>query len=93
MVIAVAACSKGLPPIGSQGGLDVSMSDDQILRVLHLDPTRLKSEKSAGDDGYSTIYTDDNNEIWITRSGVSGVVVMRMRPKEHLKIWELGKPW
>jgi hypothetical protein len=68
------------------------MSDDQILRVLQVDPVKLQSKKEQGPDGHAMIYTDETHEIWITRSVVSGVIVMRMKPKEQLKIWELGKP-
>ncbi len=68
------------------------MSDEQILRVLQLDPAKLQSKKEQGDDGHSMIYTDDRHEIWITRSSFSGVIVMRMKPEKQLKIWELGKP-
>ena len=91
-LLSSASCSKQPPPLVLQDGLAASMSDEQILRVLQLDPAKLQSKKDQGDDGHSTIYTDDQHEIWITRSVVSGVIVMRMKPKEQLKIWELGKP-
>jgi NADH:ubiquinone oxidoreductase subunit 5 (subunit L)/multisubunit Na+/H+ antiporter MnhA subunit len=80
------------PPVVFQDGLAATMSDDQILRVLQLDPAKMHSKKEKGDDGHSTIYTDEQHEIWITRSSFSGVIVMRMKPEKQLKIWELGNP-
>lgn len=86
------ACTKQPPSAVLQDGLAASMSDDQILRVLQLDPAKMHSKKEQGDDGHSMIYTDDQHEIWITRSSFSGVIVMRMKPANLLKTWELGKP-
>ncbi len=91
-LLLAAGCGKKSPQVVLQDGLAASMSDGQILRALQLDPEKLKSKKEQGPDGHSTIYTDEKHEIWITRSVVSGVIVMRMKPEDQLNIWELGKP-
>jgi len=85
------ACSKQGPQVALQDGLSASMQDDQILHVLNLDPAKMQAKKEQGPDGDSIIYTDEMHEIWITRSVVSGVIVMRMKPENQLKIWKLGK--
>jgi hypothetical protein len=92
LVLGGVACQKESARVALQDGLAASMSDAQLLRVLKIDPATLHSKKEQGPDGYSTIYTDEQHEVWITRSVVSGVVVMRMKPKEDIKTWELGKP-
>lgn len=74
------------------GGLSASMTDEQILRALELDPLKLQSKTDKGVDGTTKVYSDEQHEIWITRSVVSGVIVMRMKPKDLVKTWELGKP-
>tara|TARA_R110002050_G_scaffold154968_1_gene282904 strand:- start:984 stop:1286 length:303 start_codon:yes stop_codon:yes gene_type:complete len=84
-----AGCDK--KPI-SQDGLCASMTDREILAVLHLNPASLSASESHGADGSSIIYTDEANEVWITRSAVTGTIVMRMKPAEMLKVWELGMP-
>ena len=83
-------CSNQPPQFALQDGLAANMSDEQILRVLQLDPSKLQKKKEQGPDGHSIIYTDEKHEIWITRSVVSGLIVMRMKPEDQLKAWELG---
>lgn len=73
-------------------GLSAAWSDEKILRELGLNPDDLKVEEAQGADGFSMIYRDASNEVWITRSVVSGVIVMRMKPESSQKIWELGEP-
>lgn len=71
-------------------GLSASMSDDQILRVLQLDPAKLTSKRDQGMDGHSMTYSDAGHEVTIVRSIVSGVIVTRTRPVDQTKTWELG---
>lgn len=71
-------------------GLSASMSDEEILKVLKVDPTKRHSEKIVGKDGTTMIYTDGAQEIRITRSIVSGVIVTRAEPPKDRKTWELG---
>jgi len=87
------ACQKESVRIVTQDGLSAEMSDAQILRALNLDPATLNTKEDHGlDGGRLIIYSDQQNEIWITRSVSSGVVVMRLNPKEEFKSWELGNP-
>ncbi len=68
------------------------MSDEQILRFTKLDPAAMHLQKTLGKDGYSTVYTDGVNEVHITRSSFSGVIVWRAKPEEKGQTWKLGKP-
>ena len=87
LFLAVTGCGKPLID-----GLSASMSDERILEVLKVDPTKRHSKETIGKDGTSTIYIDGVQEIRITRSIVSGVIVMRMEPAKDRKTWNLGTP-
>jgi hypothetical protein len=76
----------------TQSNLVASMSDEQILRALGLDPATLVSHRENGKDGHTTDYTNDHNHVFITRSIVTGTFVMRLEPKELQQEWKLGKP-
>src|SRR4051794_9540709 len=71
-------------------GPSASMSDEEILRVIGLDPAQMQSERHRGADGSSIDYNDERNEVTITRSFVSGVTVLQFRPKQ--REWKLGHP-
>jgi hypothetical protein len=73
-----------------QDGLSATMTDEEILRVLKLDPTKLRSEKVQGSDGHMMNYSDERHKVSITRSFASGVIVTREKP--DTKHWKLGKP-
>ncbi len=68
------------------------MSDEQILRFMKLDPAAMHPRKTLGPDGNSCAYTDGVNEVTITRSSFSGVIVWRKKPEEKAQFWKLGKP-
>src|SRR6266550_6507426 len=59
-------------PTGSTN-LTAAMSDDQILRALGLDPTKVSARVTQGKDGQSTEYSAGNVHVVITRSIVSGL--------------------
>jgi acetyl esterase/lipase len=90
--VALAFLAKHLAPKPAQAPLTASMSDEQLLRALSLEPTALRAEKTQGKDGTTTIYSDAANEILITRSLVSGVVVLRTKPVDQAQTWKLGRP-
>jgi len=71
--------------------LTPTMSDDAILRSLNYEPTRMKVRSTNGMDGYSTTYITRGREVTITRSIVSGVIVMEDVPSGS-RSWELGQP-
>ena len=87
LFLAITGCGKPLID-----GLSASMSDERILEILKVDPTKRHSKEIFGKDGTSMIYIDGVQEIWITRSIVSGVIVMREEPANDRKTWELGTP-
>lgn len=69
------------------------MSDEQLLRAMKRDPKKMKAEEARGPDGTSFVYADDAEEISITRSTFSGVVVLRHIKRTGVwQTWELGKP-
>ena len=76
----------------TEADLSPSMSDEQILRAIGLDPVALKSHREQGKDGYTMVYENGASEVMITRSRVSGVTVIRLRPAEQMREWKLGKP-
>lgn len=76
----------------SKPELSADLSDQQILRALQLDPARMQADKTIGADGYMMAYTDGTNEVYITRSVVTGVAVTRMKPADRFQSWMLGKP-
>lgn len=88
LVVPLIGCERR----ASQSELTASMSDDSILRVIGLDLAALHSERVQGKDGYSIVYTNDRNRVVITRSIVSGVRVVQLRPTEQKREWNLGKP-
>ncbi len=90
--VALAFLEKHLDPRSVHAQLTASMSDEQLLRALLLDPAALRSEKTQGKDGTTTNYSDATNKVLITRSLVSGVVVMRTKPVGREQTWELGRP-
>lgn len=89
---ALAFLAKHLAPKSGQPTLAAAMSDEQILRALQLDPVALRAEKTQGKDGTTTIYSNAANEVIITRSMVSGVVVLRTKPEASAQTWKLGRP-
>jgi tetratricopeptide (TPR) repeat protein len=72
----------------TQPNLTGAMSDDQILQTLGLDPAKLTAHVTQGKDGHSTAYSTDNDQVTITRSMVTGVVVIRSRP-QGTQTWSL----
>jgi hypothetical protein len=76
----------------TQSNLAPSMSDGQILRAIGLDPAALRSHRENGPDGYSIVYTNATTVVFITRSLVSGVCVIRLMPLAQKQEWTLGKP-
>jgi hypothetical protein len=72
----------------AQPNLTAVMSDDQILQTLGLDPAKLTAHVTQGKDGHSTAYSTDNDQVTITRSMVTGVVVIRSRP-QGTQTWSL----
>jgi len=67
------------------------MSDAQLLRVIKRDPARMNAVESRGPDGTSFIYSDEDEEISITRSTFSGVIVLRHIKRTGVwQTWELG---
>jgi acetyl esterase/lipase len=89
---ALAFLAKHLAPKPAPSALTAAMSDEQILRALQLDPAALRAEKTQGKDGTTTVYSDATNEVMITRSMVSGVVVLRTKPVGQTQTWKLGRP-
>jgi hypothetical protein len=67
------------------------MSDEQILRAIGHDPATLTSRRSDGVDGFSMTYTNDTTDVLITRSLVTGISVLRLRPKEQQQHWMMEK--
>jgi hypothetical protein len=80
------------PEMGSVTNLAATMTDEQILRTIGYDPDTLTSRRDDGKDGYSTVYSNGTTLVIVTRSLVSGVIVLRMRPEGQKKEWLLGKP-
>ncbi len=78
--------------MGSVTNLAATMTDEQILRAMGYDPDTLTSHRDNGKDGYSTIYSNETILVFVTRSLVSGVTVLRMRPEGQKQEWLLGKP-
>jgi hypothetical protein len=74
-----------------QINLTPSMSDEQILRAMGLDPKALQARRDQGKDGYTMAYTSARDHLLITRSKVSGVIVMRLKPEKEKGEWTLGK--
>src|SRR5207247_8205605 len=74
-----------------QDGLTPSMSDEQILRAIGHDPALLTSHRSNGKDGYSMVYSNETTLIFITRSLVSGISVLRLKPEDQKQYWMLEK--
>lgn len=69
------------------------MTDEELLRVMKCDPKKMASREDRGPDGSSMTYSDDQEEIVITRSVVTGVCVLRhLKEKNVRQTWELGKP-
>jgi acetyl esterase/lipase len=89
---ALAFLAKHLAPKPAPGQLTAAMSDEQILRALALEPAALRAEKTQGKDGTTAVYSDATNEVMITRSMVSGVVVLRTKPTAGAQTWKLGRP-
>ncbi|HXI82459.1 MAG TPA: hypothetical protein VNL17_00040 [Verrucomicrobiae bacterium] len=81
-------------PVEAHSGTDLaaSMTDKQILRAIGYDPDTLTSSRNDGKDGYSMVYSNETTLVFVTRSVVSGVIVLRMRPEEQKQEWLLGKP-
>ncbi len=69
--------------------LNADMSDEQILRVLQLDPSKLEVRRFSDEDCSTTFYLDDRNEVRIIRCRDSSVAVRRVRPLEQSATWEL----
>jgi len=94
-VALLASCARpgtGVSPAGpptATGGtnLTASMTDDQILRSLGLDPGKVSYRVTQGKYGQSTEYTAGTDRVVITRSIVSGLSVMH-----GAQSWSLGKP-
>jgi len=78
--------------MGSVTNLASTMTDEQILRAIGYDPNTLTAHREDGKDGYSTIYSNGTTLVFVTRSLVSGVIVLRMRPEGQKQEWLLGKP-
>jgi len=76
----------------SATNLVASMTDEQILRAIGNNPDKLVSSRNDGKDGYSTTYSNETTLVFVTRSIVSGVNVLRVRPEEQKQDWLLGKP-
>jgi hypothetical protein len=72
--------------------LAASMTDVQILRALGCDPDTLTSYREHGKDGRIMTYSNETVLVSVTRSVVSGVSVVRMRPEGQKQEWLLGKP-
>jgi acetyl esterase/lipase len=90
--VALAFLAKHLAPKAAPTAPTAAMSDEQILRALQLDPAALRAEKTQGKDGTTTLYSDAVNEVMITRSMVSGIVVLRTKPAASAQTWKLGQP-
>jgi tetratricopeptide (TPR) repeat protein len=71
-----------------QPNLTGAMPDDQILQTLGLDSAKLTARVTQGKDGHSTVYSTDKDQVTITRSMVTGVVVIRSRP-QGTQTWDL----
>lgn len=71
-----------------QPNLTGAMPDDQILQTLGLNSATLTTHVTQGKDGHSTAYSADNDQVTITRSAVTGVVVVRSRP-QGTQTWNL----
>lgn len=68
------------------------MTDEQLLKVMKREPSKMTREVTHGDDGSSTSYADSEEEIIVTRSVVSGVVVLRhIKRTDVWQTWILGK--
>lgn len=68
-----------------------SMTDEEILRRIGHDPRELTSNRVEGKDGDTTTYSNEMTEVTITRSVVSGTVVLRNKPESERREWRLGK--
>jgi hypothetical protein len=84
--------ADAMPADSAPTTLSASLSDDEILRALKLDPKALQAERDQGKDGHTTSYRDADNQVFITRSKVSGVIVMRLKPESQKQEWMLGVP-
>lgn len=75
-----------------QDGLGPSMSDEQILRKIGYDPAALTSHRTDGVDGSTMTYSNETTCIFITRSIVTGISILRLQPKEQQQHWMLRNP-
>ena len=76
-----------------RAGMSADMSDEQLLRTMKLDPKKMAAKEARGPDGTSFVYSDDEEEVSITRSSFSGVAVLRhLKKKDVWQTWMLGKP-
>ncbi len=100
LALALAGCDRESAPradstpshVASPTNLVASMSDGQILRAIGHEPATLTSHRTDGKDGYSVVYSNETTLVNVTRSLVSGVSVLRLRPEEKKQQWMLGKP-
>lgn len=92
VVIALGSCSDEHRRTTERAGMRAEMSDEQLLRIMKRDPSRMVREVTHGDDGSSTSYNDAEEEIVVTRSVVTGVVVLRHIKRSNVwQTWVLGK--
>ena len=100
LALALAGCDRQSAPQGASTPSHVasptnpvaSMSDEQILGAIGYEPATLTSHRTDGKDGHSMGYSNETTLILVTRSLVSGVSVLRLRPEEQKQEWMLGKP-
>jgi hypothetical protein len=88
------AIPPATPPAHSLSATNLvaAMADDEILRAIGQSPSALQARRENGKDGYSVTYSNETTLIFITRSLVSGVSVIRLKPEEQKQQWTLGKP-
>jgi hypothetical protein len=73
--------------------LRADMSDEDLLRAMKRDPTKMKRQSTDGVDGSSIAYSDAEEEVVITRSVVTGVAIVRhIKPRHVWQTWHLGNP-
>jgi len=66
-------------------------TDQDILRQVGFDPTKMKPDETQGPDGYATDYTAPNGEwVSILRSASTGIFVMYGDRTGQKSSWELG---
>ena len=70
--------------------LDPKMSDPEMLAVFGMQHSKATSKRSQGPDGYTTTYTEGDQNVSITHSAVTGVNVIAWGPIRG--DWLLGKP-